>query len=251
MTNKLDPKPWYADWFGRDYVAVYAHRDANEAVRQINLVEKVLRPAQGARVLDLCCGSGRHSIELAKRGYRVCGTDLSAELLDRARTDAKNAETSIDFVRGDMRCAIGDRSFDLVLNFFTSFGYFDTDAENSRVLEAIHASLRPGGHWLIDYLNRDYVIANLVPSDEQRIGDMHIRQQRWIDTVRGRVEKILTVTDGDSSRTYRESVRMYSFSELRTMFGEAGLRINAVFGDFDGHAFGTLSPRLILMGSVA
>ena len=251
MIDERDSKPWYTDWFGRDYIAVYAHRDIKEAVRQIDFVESVIRPTRGARVLDLCCGSGRHSIELTKRGFRVCGVDLSAELLDRARKDAECANTQISFVRSDMRCAVGDHSFDLVVNFFTSFGYFETDVENRRVLDAIYASLRPGGGWLVDYINREYVIANLVSSDEHRVNGLHIRQQRRIDTVRGRVEKTLTVTDGESSRMYRESVRMYSYPELRTMFADAGLKINAVFGDFDGRPFGTSSPRLILTGSVA
>jgi SAM-dependent methyltransferase len=248
-TDTKTSRPWYADWFGRDYLDVYSHRDKSEAVRQIDLMTRSLQLAPGARVLDLCCGGGRHSIEMARRGYSVVGVDLSAELLEQARESATGSHTSVEFIRADMRCVITPGGFDVVANFFTSFGYFDTDDENQRVLDAIRASLRPGGTWMLDYLNRDHIVANLAPPDERTIGEINVRQERSIDTDRGRINKILTVQRDGQSRVYRESVRMFTFPELKRMIHDAGLRITSVYGESDGRPFGLRSPRLVLAGT--
>lgn len=242
--------PWYAEWFGSDYLDVYAHRDVEEAVRQLDLMERVLRPSPGSRVLDLCCGGGRHSVELARRGYRVVGVDLSGDLLDAAMVHSDRKGVDVEFIRGDMRCAVADGAFDVVVNFFTSFGYFELDAENQRVLSSIRRCLRPGGAWLMDYLNRDHAVRNLVPRDERRIGDLLVRQERHIDSMRDRIEKTITLSrHGGAPRSYRESVRMYTLPEMARMTCDADLTITGTFGDSDGRPFGNYSPRLVLTGT--
>jgi SAM-dependent methyltransferase len=247
-----DRVPWYERWFNSEYLRVYAHRDVDEAHRQIDLVERCLRPARGARVLDLCCGGGRHSVELARRGYRVTGVDLSEPLLNEARRMTAEADLFAEFNRCDMREVVSPGAFDLVVNFFTSFGYFDRDEENARVLGSIRAHLRTGGNWFMDYLNRDNIIQTLVPHDERVTGDIHLIQERHVDLTRGRIDKTLTLrhTDGSVSM-HTESVRMYSLPELTGMLECAGLRITHTFGDTDGTPFSVSSPRLVLAGTTA
>lgn len=242
-------QPWYAEWFGRDYLDVYVHRDKDEARRQIDLMERAFNPSFGARVLDLCCGAGRHAVELARRSYRVVGVDLSRELLGEAQKEARGAGVSVRFIQCDMRTVVAPGQFDVVVNFFTSFGYFETDEENLDALAAIRANLRAGGSWLIDYLNRDWVIRTLVPRDERQIGDIYLIQERRIDPVRSRIVKTLTLKRGESVRTYTESVRMYSLPELMRLTERAGLRISQMFGSPDGSPYGVSSPRLILAGT--
>ena len=249
MGTEHPPLPWYEAWFGRDYLDVYAHRDAAEAIRQVDLMERTLRPAPGARVLDLCCGGGRHAVEMVRRGYRVVGVDLSAELLACARKEADAAGVTLDLIRADMRSVVAPGAFDVVVNFFTSFGYFDADEDNCGVLCTIRASLRPGGGWMMDYLNRDQVIRTLVPHDERTVGELVVRQERRVDAARGRIEKTLTLRRGGRTRVYRESVRMYTLPELARMADEAGLAIAHVYGSSDGAPYGTTSPRLILAGT--
>ena len=252
QTQPENSTPWYAAWFGREYAEVYAHRDVEEAVRQVDFAEYVLRPPGGARVLDLCCGAGRHSVELVRRGYHVTGVDLSADLLDLAKDAAQEADADIRFVQCDMRTPVAQGAFDVVVSFFTSFGYFDSDEENAKVFQTIRESLAPGGVWLMDYLNRDHVIRNLVPRDSMTHGDMHITQQRWFDALRGRVEKTIALRRANGElNIYRESVRAYTFREMERMIHEAGLRIDAVFGDIDRSPFETGSPRMIITGSMA
>lgn len=249
--DRSTARPWFEEWFGKDYLEVYSHRDQAEACRQIDLMERVLNPPRGARIEDLCCGGGRHSIELARRGYRVSGIDLSKDLLEQATADTEEAGLDAEFVRADMRSVIAPNAFDVVVNFFTSFGYFDSDEENLRVLIAIRESLRADGAWMMDYLNRDRVISTLVPFDSQRIGNVELRQERHVDPVRGRVNKTLTITRDDAAKVYHESVRMYTFAELVTMTQAAGLRITHVFGSDDGSPFTPESPRLLLAGGVS
>lgn len=246
-----DPRPWYAEWFGRDYLAVYSHRDTREAARQIDLMERVLSPAPGSRVLDLCCGGGRHSAELAARGYRVVGVDLSPDLLESARNLTAEKKLDVQFIRTDMRSCVGNGAFDIVVSFFTSFGYFETDTENARVLDAIRGNLRPHGGWMLDYLNRDWVIGGLVPRDERVEGDIRVIQERRLDLLRGRIMKTITIQRPGGASTYQESVRMYTLPELLAMAGAARLRATHICGDYDGAPFAVGSPRLILAGTAA
>jgi SAM-dependent methyltransferase len=167
--------------------------------------------------------------------------------------------------------------FDLVANFFTSFGYFEDDSDNQKVLMSIAKALKPGGKFLIDYMNPDYVVRNLVERDEKNlgppsalipteVGDPNIRlpkaaapsakkaeglrviQERWIDTSAQRINKKITLIRNGKESTYRESVRMYSHREMRNMLSKAGLKLTETYGDFDGSEYTQDSPRMILMG---
>lgn len=148
---------WYEEWFGHDYKLVYPHRDEAEAREQIGFVKRHINIPERAKVLDLCCGCGRHAIELWGLGYDVVGLDLSEELLDLACSRADECEMDVQFIRCDMREIPYEDHFDLIVNFFTSFGYFADDADNQRVLLAIagfsictrlFSRSRRGGTWL-------------------------------------------------------------------------------------------------------
>jgi SAM-dependent methyltransferase len=240
---------WYARWFGQDYIRLYPHRDTAEAERQ---VEFLLRTVSGLKpgdwVLDLCCGAGRHSRLLAARGFRVVGVDLSAELLARADESGR----TYHLARCDMRRLPFGPVFGLVANFFTSFGYFSTDAENKRILEALGSVLRPGGRFIIDYLNPDQLRASLVPETRTRLpGGSDVLQRRRVDRENRRVEKDILITDPEGrERTFRESVRLYSREEMAGMIEQTGLELDAVHGDFAVGAapFCSSSPRMILIG---
>jgi SAM-dependent methyltransferase len=253
--HKTPPDDWYKRAFRLDYLRVYTHRNEEEARRQIDFLTRTIDCPPPQEVLDLGCGDGRHAIELARRGYRVTGLDLSEELLDRAREQAGALGLHITFRQGDMREIPWRAAFDLLVNFFTSFGYFTPDEENARVLRAMAGALRPGGRFLIDYLNREHVVRTLVPHDRKTMGGMTIEQTRWITGDPGqpgspvRINKRVTIRDGRQSRTYEESVRMYTLEELTAMLTEAGLEITRLFGDFDGRPLTPEAPRMILTGA--
>src|SRR5207249_10238727 len=125
------PKRWYEDFFGSDYLIRYVHP---ETAAQVEAIDKILHLRKGGRILDVACGAGRHSIELAKRGYRVSGLDLSSSLLSEARKAARGAGVKVTFVQGDMRRLRFRGAFDSAISMFTSFGYFDRQEEDCEVL---------------------------------------------------------------------------------------------------------------------
>lgn len=233
---------WYREWFGHDYLDLYAHRDQQEAERNIDFVEAYLAPPRPRAVLDLACGAGRHTQALRRRGHRALGVDLSLTLLAR--------RPCLPRVGGDMRrLPFTAASFDWVLNFFTSFGYFENERENFRVLEEVVRILTPGGRFLIDFLNRERVLAGLEARTEREEDGRRIEVERWYDRARQRINKRITVRPEDQPpRTYLESVRAYGREEAEIGLSRAGLEIDAAFGDFSGGSYHRDSERLILVG---
>jgi SAM-dependent methyltransferase len=233
---------WYREWFGQDYLDLYAHRDRGEAEAGVDAVVGWLGAPKPRAVLDLACGAGRHTEALRRRGLRALGVDLSLTLLAR-RPDLPR-------VRGDMRrLPFAAGSFDWVLNFFTSFGYFETERENFRVLEEIVRVLAPGGRFLIDFLNRDRVLAELTPHETSEEDGRRVEVARWYDPASCRINKRITVRPADAPpRTYLESVRAYSRDEVTMGLTWAGLEVTDLYGNFRGDPFQSDSERLILLG---
>jgi len=243
--------PWYQAWFNEDYLEVYGHRDAADASRAVMLAERKLALRAGDRLLDLCCGNGRHSLELARQGYRVVALDLSYVLLRSGAKQAREEGLPVWFVQADARRVALQCEFDAVVNFFTSFGYFETDADNALMLENISRVLKDGGKFFIDFLNADHVRENLVPRTELQVGSATVREEREIDTVRNTVTKTITIRRNGAEKRYSERVRLYSEGELRRMLELCGLRVRNTFGDYDGGPVHIERPRLILVGEKA
>ncbi len=231
---------WYKEWFGEEYLELYAHRDAGEADRHVDFVTQRLGEAR--TVLDLACGAGRHTEALRRRGFHVLGIDLSLTLLGHP--------PRVPAVAGNMFCLpFAEASFDWVLNFFTSFGYFERERENFQVLEEIVRVLAPKGRFLIDFLNRDHVLANLRPREEQEVAGRRVEIERWYDPDSRRINKRIRLDGpGASPQTFLESVRAYSREEVTIGLRWAGLEADATFGNFQGDPFGRESERLIIVG---
>jgi SAM-dependent methyltransferase len=241
-------EPWYERSFREDYLLVYKHRDQAGAANEVRTMSEWLQLPAGAKVLDLCCGSGRHSIVLDKLGLDVTGVDLSETLLAEARTNSEGC--SIRWQHGDMRnVPLEGETFDAVLNMFTSFGYFDNDAENERVLGEIARLLREGGQFIIDFLNPSFIEANLVPHSVREDGAATIDETRAIQD--GYVVKTIRIQDKESDeRVYEERVKLYRLASFRSMLERAGLTLERVFGGYDGTDYEEAgSPRLIMMGT--
>ncbi len=241
-------KSWYESAFGHDYLRVYSHRDAREAQEHVTLALDRLRLLPGERVLDLGCGSGRHSLILAEQGLNVVGLDLSEVLLHRAQQDAWDRQLQVNWLRADMFSLPFCDVFDVVFSFFTSFGYFETDEKNLQVLKNVHRSLKPNGRFWFDYFNIEQVFKNLVPRDEQRIEGLTVVQERWYNDQTHRLEKKILIQDELESREYLESVRAYHPSEIKELMRRAGFECRDLLGDYDGQAFHPDSRRLIMIG---
>ncbi len=237
---------WYDTWFGSDaYEIVYQHRDDDEARTVIDIVEQCANPAPDAQILDVGCGRGRHTLELARRGYNVTGIDLSEGSVKKARRQVATEGLDATFAVQDMRKPYCDSCMDGVVNLFTTFGYFEEDAESQRAIDAMATALQPGGWIVQDFLNPPHVARTLVERDQQQRGGVQIVQKRWIEG--GRVHKAIHLDDGTQSEAFRESVRLFTRADFADMYAEADLEIEQVFGDYDGGPHSATSPRTILL----
>lgn len=232
---------WFERWFGTEYLELYPHRDERDAREAVDLIASVVR-LEGALVLDLACGPGRHASELAARGARVVGIDLSLPLLRRARRDAVTG----GLVRGDMRSLpFAAATFDVVVNLFTSFGYFRSDDEHQTVLVEAASLLVPGGTLVMDYLNAAQVRHGLISSETRTVGRHRVEITRRLVDDGHFVEKTMTLDDG---REFMERVRLFSADELAALIATAGLRVTERYGDYDGGPPGPDAPRSVLVG---
>jgi SAM-dependent methyltransferase len=194
-------------------------------------------------VLDVGCGAGRHARALVAAGARPVGLDLSPELLACAR------QAGVPLVRADMRALpVRSRSVDLVVNLFTSFGYFEDDAEHARVLRGFAEVLAPGGWFALDFLNADSVRHGLVAEEVQQLGVGPVRIRRELRDGGRRVVKTIHIPDG---RTFVERVRLFQPHELEAMLRDAGLSVESRFGDYSGGPLGPGAPRTILLSRLS
>lgn len=238
---------WYEDSFGEDYLIVYKHRDFGGARKEVERMISWLDLPAGSKVLDLCCGMGRHSLVLAEAGFEVTGVDLSEELLRETRAQ-KGAE-QVTWLRSDMRNLPLTGGFDAVVNLFTSFGYFEEDEEQVKVLCEIHRMLKPGGKFIIDYLNPAHVIRNLVPHSTREDGENLIDEFRWIECGYVKKDIILTTKSDSTPRKYHERVKLYSLEKFQEMIEIAGLQLEAVHGSYEEDAYDAeSSTRMIFSG---
>jgi ubiquinone/menaquinone biosynthesis C-methylase UbiE len=236
---------WWESWFGEEYLELYPHRDDEHARREVDFALGHLAP-EPLPLLDLCCGSGRHSIPFAQRGFPPVGLDYSAPLLELARARAGR----LSLVRGDMRrLPFADGVFRSVVNFFTSFGYFLAELDNAAVVREVARVLQSGGRFLCDTFGIEHALARLVPEESRSTPDREYRIRRWWKEDTRRIEKEIEVRRGGSTENFRESVRAYTAEELARMVEGAGLRVENLWGNFDGSSVGRDSPRLILLAS--
>jgi len=240
-------KDWFVRTFDELYPVVYAHRTVKAAAPEALFAIRELAVQPGERVLDLGCGNGRHLDHFLTRTQRVIGLDFSQHLLDIAR---ERLGDRAQLVRADMREIPFTGSFDVLVNFFTSFGYFSDESENRTALAEAAQALRPGGRFLIDYLNATYVRKTLMPQTVRHEGNLTITETRWIDEVRHRVNKKTVVTGdgGDEVARTGESVRLYTLPEFEAMLDEVGLVLEHTFGNYDRAPLDDTQPRLILAG---
>lgn len=244
---------WYEESFGEDYLLVYKHRDAQGAKREVHKMIAWLDLLQGAKVLDLCCGMGRHSMALKEAGYEVTGVDLSEVLLREARKN--DPDGRVTWLQADMRQLPLSGGFDAVVNLFTSFGYFEQDEEHIKVLKEISRLLKPQGRFIIDYLNPQYTADHLVPFSQRVDDGQLITERRVIEDgyIKKRIEITAAAQDSNDfpepPRNYLERIKLYSSDEFAAMLSEAGLVLEKIHGDYNEEEYDLVrSPRMIMVG---
>lgn len=240
---------WFASWFDCDhYHKLYAHRDEHEAADFISRLITWLQPASGSSILDLGCGSGRHSRHLASMDFDITGLDLSDESIKRAK---QSERSNLHFHKQDMRQPFGTDAFDYVFNLFTSFGYFDGPADDITVIRNVAQSLKAGGHLVLDYMNVIHVESRLRREEAIERDSVIYRLSRWADA-NFIFKRIAILNDGTHAEAtqleYVERVAKLTLEDFRFMFDLCGFAIEAMFGDYRLSSFHPqASPRLILV----
>jgi SAM-dependent methyltransferase len=243
----IDPR-WYEQFFGREWLQV-AIDDSERTAREVAFIEEHLRLEPGSAVLDLACGHGRHAIELARRGYRVTGYDLSEPSLDRARQEAAEAGADVEWVRGDMRRLAYDARFDAAVNLFNSFAYFDEEADDRRVVAGIARALRPGGAFLLETINPTGLLSRFRAQNWEMLDDgTLLAEERGYDVRRGRSWALWVFVRPDGERSeLRHSIRLYTYPELAGLLRAEGLEPEAEWGGYDGSELTYESFRLVVL----
>lgn len=221
---------WFEQFFDGLYGRVLATQfDEARTARQVRMVRRLLRLRKGQKVLDIPCGMGRLTIPLAASGLAMTGVDLTASYLRRARRRARRQGLDVRFVHCDMREIGFDGEFHAAFNWFGSFGYF-RDAENSAFCERALRALRPGGRFLIEGVNKSWLLAHFRAEGDQAIGGVRIRnRQRWDERTQ-RVRAEWTFTRGGASERRRISMRIYNGADLRRLLRAAGFRDISCYG---------------------
>lgn len=239
-------QPWYKEWFGSPfYHKLYFERNEEEAAAFIHRLISHLQLRPGSRMLDVACGRGRHSKLMARWGFDVTGIDLSPGNIALAQQFESD---NLHFFVHDMRLPLWINYFDFAFNFFTSFGYFKTSREHDAAMRTIGGSLKPGGVFVIDYLNTCFTEEHLVPDEIKQIGPTQYEIHRRDD--RAHFYKKITITDPSLSQpsTFTEKVAKFSLDDFTGMLASQSLQVQEVFGDYQLNPYDKRkTPRLIII----
>jgi SAM-dependent methyltransferase len=236
---------WFKTWFDTKYYHIlYKHRNNEEANLFIGKLVNYLKLSPGLKVADICCGKGRHSIELSKYGLMVWGIDLSPNSIESANS-MSNELTSFDV--HDMRIPFSQNNFDAVFNLFTSFGYFENALEDKKCLENIFSSLKSGGTFIQDYIHAGYFTQDFPLKEEKLIDHVSFGISKYVQG--GFIVKEIHVKDGVYEEVFFERVKIYTLDELISLHEQAGFMVEHVFGDYQLSSFSASESQRIILNS--
>lgn len=240
---KIVSKNWFASWFDTPYYHIlYKDRNYREAQIFMDNLTQYLNLPEKAKVLDLACGKGRHSIYLNQLGFDVVGADLSENSIASA---TKNENETLHFKVHDMREPF-ESKFDAIFNLFTSFGYFENEEDNLTTLIAIKNSLTEYGFAVIDFMNVQQVLENLVPEEVKTVEEIEFHIKRYFKD--GHIYKEIDFEDNGEKYHFTERVRALTLENFQEMMDEAGIFLLDIFGDYKLKKFHKKdSERLIMI----
>ena len=245
-----EAKPWFEDWFNSPYYhQLYFKRDEAEAAAFISKLIDHLKPLPGSQMLDIACGKGRHSRMLAAKGFHVTGIDLSVDSIKEAK---KYESENLEFFVHDMRLPFWMNYFHYAFNFFTSFGYFNTRREHDNSIRTIAQSIKPGGIFVIDYLNVHYAEDHLIHKSEVEIDGINYYLTKWFDETH--FYKKIVVEDENLSKPieHLEKVAKFSLGDFTEMLAYHKLQIQEVYGDYNFNEYHVKnSPRMVMIAKKA
>ncbi len=246
--SKLERHQWYVNIFddlSRDWEAIVNARDTR---KEADFVEKVI--SKRGFVLDLCCGTARHSIALGERGWNVIGMDLSRNLLAIAKLRIERAGVKMPLVRADMRfLPFRDNVFNAIINMFTSFGYLPSESEDAVSLLEVNRTLRGRGKFLLDLANRDHIVKTFRERDWAEFEPFFLLERRSLDLMGSRLTSQWTFIQKNTGqvRSIEHNVRLFTITRVEQLLNEAGLMVQDVYGGYEKQEFALEASRMIVL----
>jgi SAM-dependent methyltransferase len=227
---------------------IFNQQRLSSTQEEVEKVVKLLQIEGQAKILDLCCGKGRHTLELSRRAFDVVGVDRTAAYIERARSEAEKLNLKATFILGDMREYCVPNNFDIIINMFGSFGYFENSDDDHKVVTNMYTSLRAGGQFLIETAGKEVVARNFQKRDWSEEGDLLILSERKTSQHWGRIETRWIVIQGTKRVEHRVSVRSYSAMELSSLLLDCGFGQVQVYGSLAGTEYDQMAQRLVVVG---
>lgn len=237
---------WFKDWFNTPYYhQLYFKRDEKEAAAFIDKLIDYLKPAAGATMLDVACGKGRHSIHLSEKGFDVTGIDLSEDSINEA---LQHETDTLHFYRHDMRLPFWINYFSYAFNFFTSFGYFNTRREHDDAIRTIAQAIKPGGIFVLDYLNVHYAEDHLIHKFDKEIDGVNYYITKWFDETHFYKKIVVEDEALEAPLEFTEKVAKFSLGDFTEMFAYQGMQLQEVYGDYSFCNYDVKkSPRMVMI----
>lgn len=224
---------------------MFTERRLEATPEEVDNVIGLLDREPGAYILDLACGPGRHTLELARRGYRVTGVDRTTAYLQRAREQAAEENLDVEFMQADMRAFRQPETFDAAVNLFTSFGYFEDPVDDLQVAQNLHASLKPGGRLLMEMMGKE-VLARIFRERDWRGNEDGVLflEEREIRGGWDWIDNRWIMIDGTERREFTLGYRLYSGAELAELLREAGFASVRLYNGLSGGPYDNTAARL-------
>jgi SAM-dependent methyltransferase len=237
-------RKWFQFWFNSPYYHIlYSQRNDEEAELLIDNLFSYLKPAADAKILDIACGRGRHAIYLQKKGYDVIGTDLSEQNIKYAQ---QFEQKHLHFFVHDMRKLFYINYFDLTLNLFTSFGYFETEKDHVNAFKSFRKGMKDDGILVIDYFNTLKILRNLTAQEVKTMEGIEFKIKKFISD--GKIIKHINFEHKGKDFAFEERVKAFTIEDFERMFLKSGLQIISKFGDYHLNAFDeNKSDRLVMI----
>jgi SAM-dependent methyltransferase len=242
-----------SEWFKNDdfwvtYAPLMFDENAwSEVPSDVDNILKLTRTAPGSKILDLCCGVGRYSLEMALRGFDVTGVDITRPYLDAAKESAQALDTTVTFVQADVREFSRPEEFDLCLNLFTSFGYFETKAMDLHFLSLCAQNLVPGGKLFLETIGKEVAVRDFVEYEEFERSGWNVRTEYRVVGPWEGLENRWILRAGNQCKDYSFVLRLYAATEMIDALKSAGFGEVSIFGGYDGRPYDSHAQSLVAL----
>lgn len=248
--SKFNKENWYKKFFSKYYLRFFGRKKTLlETKKEVEFICRILNLTKKVKILDLACGFGRHAVKLAKRGFSVTCLDFNKQFLNLAKKLAKQNKVSLRTVWSDMRNIPYKNEFDAVINMFSSFGYFEKEKENLKVLKAVSAALKPNGLFLLDLPNKKWILTNVNKKIRRKINNTYLFEKRSFDKKKNiYLNKITLIMSNKKVECMATLLHLYEPVEIKKKLKDLGFSILKIYGDYDGKKFiSRISPRMIVL----